>query len=87
MDEPKKSKDALNYRSAQHITPNFKPLQVLTVEDILKGFRSEMVQPCLNPTLCHLNANGFLYGNQGPFNPKFTCLNDENPYLKIKSYF
>jgi hypothetical protein len=84
VDEPKKSKDALNYRSAQHITPNFKPLQVLTVEDILKGFRTEMVQPCLNPTLCHLNANGFLYGNQGPFNPKFTCLNDENPLPESK---
>ncbi len=43
-----------------------------------------MVQPCLNPTLCHLNVNGFLYGNQGPFNPKFTCLNDENPLSESK---
>ncbi len=84
VDEPRKSKNELNYRSAQHIIPSFKPLQVLTIEDILKGFNSDQIQPCSSPTLCHLNANGFLYGNKGPFEPKFTCLNDDKPLPESK---
>ncbi len=47
---------------------------MLTPDDVLKGFRAEMVTPCAEPTLCHLNVNNFLFKNLGPFNVMYTCL-------------
>ena len=71
--EKEKDKDKLGYKSAQHVTPTFNPLQILSMEDITRGFNENIVQPCLSPELCHLNVNGQLYKNLGPFKPEFTC--------------
>ncbi len=65
-------------KSAQHITPLFAPLSVISKEDIMEKFFEDVVTPCAMPDLCHLNVNNFLYKNLGPFTPKFSCL-DETP--------
>ncbi len=61
------------------------PLQVLTKEDILKGFSDEIVTPCSMPDLCHLNVNNSLFRGIGPFEPKFTCLDQPAIVKKILS--
>jgi hypothetical protein len=71
---PEKAKDTLGPKQAQHIVTPFNYLSVLTPDDVLKGFRAEMVTPCAEPTLCHLNVNNFLFKNLGPFNVTYTCL-------------
>jgi hypothetical protein len=77
-----KPKDPLGPKSAQHITTPFPYLSVITPEDVLKGFQSDMVTPCEEPDLCHLNVNSVLYRNIGPFKPPFTCI-DREPEVKV----
>ena len=54
-------------RSAQHVTPSFPPLSVVTKELLLKAFRNDQVTECKRPDLCHLNVNSFLFGRPGPY--------------------
>ena len=79
-----KTKDNLGPKSAQHICCPFPYLSVLTPEDVLKGFTSELVTPCEEPTLCHLNVNKFLFQNVGPFEHKYTCLDKQTEVKVIK---
>ena len=83
--DSRSNKDSLSPKSAQHIAPTFMPLQVLTKEDILKGFSDEIVTPCSMPDLCHLNVNNSLFRGIGPFEPKFTCLDQPASVKKILS--
>jgi hypothetical protein len=78
-------KPEFGYQSAQHITPLFAPLSVISKEDIMEKFYDDVVTPCSMPDFCHLNVNNALYKNLGPFNPKFTCLeaNQPKPMIKI----
>ena len=80
--EAKTPKDNLGPKMAQHIVTPFPYLSVITPEDVLKGFQADMVMPCDAPELCHLNVNNFIYRNLGPFEPKYTCL-DDNPNAKV----
>ncbi len=77
-----KSKDGveLTPKAAQHIQSPFSPLAVLTRDDILRDFHKDVVSPCNQPLLCHLNVNNFLFKNLGPFEPTYTCL--DNPEVK-----
>jgi hypothetical protein len=49
--------DGISHKSAQHITPLFNPLAVVTKEEILKRFNENVVTPCSLPEMCHLNVN------------------------------
>jgi hypothetical protein len=72
-------KSDFGHQSAQHITPLFAPLSVISKEDIMEKFFDNVVTPCSMPDLCHLNVNNSLYKNLGPFNPTFTCLEETPP--------
>ena len=68
------NKDSLGPKSAQHIDSPFKVLDVLTPDDILKGFTSELVTPCSAPEMCHLNVNSQLFRGIGPFQAEYSCV-------------
>ncbi len=74
-------------RSAQHITPLFAPLSVVSKEDIKEKFFDDVVTPCSLPDLCHLNVNNFLYRNLGPFNPQFSCLDEKPAQPTVKKLY
>jgi hypothetical protein len=78
VEEPQKfkTKDGviIGPKQAQHITPSFNPLQVLTKDDIIRTFRNEDISACAKPENCHLNVNSQLYRGLGPFEYKPTCL-------------
>jgi len=63
-------------KSAQHIQSPFSPLAVLSRDDIIRDFHKDVVSPCRQPEQCHLNVNGFLFKNLGPFIPTYTCLDE-----------
>ncbi len=71
-------------KSAQHITPLFAPLSVVSKEDIMEKFFDDVVTSCSMPDLCHLNVNNFLYKNLGPFSPKFSCLDKTSQPPTVK---
>jgi hypothetical protein len=76
-----KDKEKIGPKDAQHITPLFSPLQVVTKEQIVEAFAKDTVSPCSMPTFCHLNVNNYLLKNLGPFEPVFTCLDAEKPVV------
>ena len=69
-----KNVDGLHYKAAQHVTPSFPPMAVLTKDDILGAFDNNTVEPCNNPENCHLNVNSQFFRGLGPFDYKPTCL-------------
>ncbi len=77
---PITSDESQSCKAAQHIQSPFSPLAVLTRDDILRDFHKDVVSPCNQPLLCHLNVNNFLFKNLGPFEPTYTCL--DNPEVK-----
>ena len=71
--------------SAQHIKSPFPYLSVITPEDVIRGFTTNLVAPCKEPELCHLNVNNFLFKNLGPCDITYTCLDKKAKVKTLKS--
>jgi hypothetical protein len=68
--------DHIKPKMAVHIKSPFNPMSVMTKDKILEVFNTEpdLVVPCEEPTMCHINSEDEIFKNELPFVPKYVCI-------------